>query len=99
MLLPGEMILVPILWDLRLPLGHLRVFMPPGEHSFLVFFLPILLALVIISSAAINIQMSVGSSLSQDIAPVLAMATAATATALWRRHGCAQWKQRAIVAA
>lgn len=52
------MILVPILWERRLLLGHLRFFMPPGEQSFLVFFLLILLALAIISSAATNIQMS-----------------------------------------
>lgn len=53
--------------------------------TFFPCFLPaILLALAVISSAATNIQMSVGSSLSWDIAPVLAMATAMTATALWR---------------
>lgn len=98
-LLLGEVTLFPPHWDLRLPLGHLKVFMLLGQNSFLVRLLSIFLTLVVISSATANIQMSVRSSLSRATASVLAMATAVTATALWRRHGCAPWKAKITVAA
>lgn len=41
MLLPGQMILFSIHWYLRLPISHLRFFLPPGENSFLVLLLSI----------------------------------------------------------
>lgn len=75
MLRPGKMNLFSLPWDLRLPLGHLRFFFPPGENSFLVLLRPY--SLDVISSTATDIQMSVGvSQVKSKLGQVLAMATA-----------------------